>query len=218
MKKETNLKIGLIGAGGRLGKEIAALYKPTLSFTRDFPARPDPTIDLYLDVSDKDALSHNLSVALSLKKPLVVGTTGHLNLSSLLEASQEIPIFYAPNFSLGLALMKKLSVELAKKFHREAHIDLIETHHTQKKDAPSGSALLLAKAVEQNHSSKVNIHSIRSGQTVGEHTLFFNSAEEKLTLSHEAHGRISFAKGALAAAFFLASKPPGLYGMDELLA
>lgn len=211
------LKIGLIGGKGLLGKEIAALYEPKLLFTKESPAYPHPEIDIYIDVSVKDALEHNLKAALDTKKPIVIGTTGHTTLCSLIDASQQIPIFYTPNFSLGLALMRKLSIELACKFHREAHIDLIEIHHSEKKDAPSGSALLLAKAVEQHHPATVNIHSIRSGKIPGKHTLCFNTAEEKLTLSHEAHSRTAFAKGALAAAFFLKNKPPGLYGMDELL-
>jgi len=217
MKKTPNLKIGLIGASGRLGKEIAALHTPHACFTRTSPAYPDPQIDLYIDVSDNKALSNNIDVALKAKKPLVIGTTGHTDFSIITEAACQIPIFYTPNFSLGLALMKKVSRELAKKFHKEAQIDLIEMHHKHKKDAPSGSALLLAKIVEENHPSPVNIHPIRSGEIVGRHTLFFNTAEENITVSHEAYNRTAFAKGAVAAAFFLASKPPGLYGMDELL-
>ena len=212
------LKIGLIGGGGRLGKEIAALHKPEIFFTRESPAYSHPQVEVYIDVSMNHALEHNLKVALEAKKPIVVGTTGHATLSLLIEASQHIPVFYTPNFSLGLALMRKLSAELARKFHREAHIDLVEMHHSEKKDAPSGSALLLAKTVEQHHPATVNIHSVRSGQIPGQHTLFFNTREEKLTLSHEAHSRAAFATGALAAALFLKNKPPGLYGMDELLA
>lgn len=212
-----DLKIGLIGAQGRLGQEIAALYPPSACFTKEFPAYPDSNLDLYLDVSDKTALAHNLSTAIKAQKPIVIGTTGHENLASLIEASRHIPIFYTPNFSLGFALLKKLTLELARQFPAEAHIDLIETHHSQKKDAPSGTALLLAKTIEQNHPSPVKIHSIRSGQTIGQHTLFFNSAEEKITLSHEAHHRNAFAKGALAAALFLSQQPPGLYGMEELV-
>lgn len=218
MKKISDLKIGLIGAGGRLGKEIAALHKPAVFFTRESPAYAHSEVDVYIDVSAPEALAHNIGVALSAKKPLVVGTTGHATLSLLLEAAHKIPIFYSPNFSLGLALMRKFSAELARKFHRDAHIDLIETHHSQKKDSPSGSALLLAKAVEEHHPATVNIHSIRSGHIAGQHTLFFNTTEEKLTISHEAHSRTAFAKGALTAAFFLKDKPVGLYGMDELLA
>jgi 4-hydroxy-tetrahydrodipicolinate reductase len=212
-----HLKVGLIGAEGRLGKEIAALHPPSALFTRTTPASLHPEVDLYLDVSNKEALEHNLSVAIAAQKPIVIGTTGHQDLSQMLEASTKIPVFYTPNFSLGMALMKKISAELARKFYREADIDLLETHHTQKKDTPSGSALLLAQTIRENHPSPVRIHSLRSGQIPGQHTLFFNTAEEKLTLSHEVHHRAVFARGALEAAFFLAKQPPGFYGMDELL-
>ena len=216
MKETQSLNFGLIGANGRLGREIASLSKPYASFTRQFPAHPDPQIDIYIDVSNKDALKHNLSVAIEARKGIVIGTTGHEDLSLILEASQKIPIFYTPNFSLGFALMKKLSRELAQSFPENIDIDLIEIHHNQKKDAPSGSALSLAKAVEQVHPSPVRIHSIRSGQTIGEHTLSLNLGEEKITFSHQVHNRKAFAKGALRAAMFLQSKPPNLYSMDDL--
>jgi 4-hydroxy-tetrahydrodipicolinate reductase len=218
MKKTVPLNLALIGASGRLGQEIAALCPPKALFTRAFPARSDPAVDLYIDVSTKEALTHNLSIALQSKKPIVVGTTGHSDLSPLLEAARCIPIFYTPNFSLGMALMKKLGLLLASQFDDAADIDLIEAHHNQKKDAPSGSALLLARSIEERHGSCVRIHSLRSGHIVGAHTLLFNTPEEKLTLSHEAHSRRAFAKGALKAALFLLAQPPGLYGMDELLA
>jgi 4-hydroxy-tetrahydrodipicolinate reductase len=214
MKETCNLKIGLIGANGRLGQEILVLCDSPVLFTRESPCREDPEIDVYIDVSSKEALSHNLSIALLSKKPIVIGTTGHENLSKIIEASHQIPIFYTPNFSLGLALMRKLASELSLKFHQDAQIDLIETHHNKKKDAPSGSALLLAQSI---HPKPVQIHSIRSGQVTGSHIIFFNHPEENITISHEAHNRVPFAKGALQAAAFLKESPPGFYGMDQLI-
>jgi 4-hydroxy-tetrahydrodipicolinate reductase len=217
MKERCDLKIGLIGSNGRLGKEIACLCPPFALFTRDHPAVALGQIDLYIDVSSKEALSHNLHVALLAKKPIVIGTTGHETLKTIMDASQHIPIFYTPNFSLGMALMKQLAAILSRKFHSKANVHLTEVHHTHKKDIPSGSALLLQQTIEKHLLHPVKIESIRSEQIIGEHTLFFNTPEETLSLSHKAHCRKVFAQGAIAAAYFLIKQPPGLYGMDELL-
>ncbi len=199
----TNPKIGLIGANGRFGKTIAAL-KPIIPITRDTP-RDNLDCDVLIDVSSPHALEENLSA----HKPIVIGTTGHPNLSAIEKAAKYLPIFYAPNFSIGIALMNKLAAEIVRCFPSD--IDLIETHHSEKKDSPSGTALYLLKTL-----SNARIHSIRSGKIIGEHTLIFNNAEERITLSHEAHSRDAFARGALAAAHFLLGKPPGLYSMDNL--
>lgn len=197
------IKIGLIGPHGRLGKAIAALEE-VIPITRTTP-RKNLNCDVLIDVSSPLSLLENLSAM----KPIVIGTTGHSDFSIIEQAAKTLPIFYAPNFSLGIALMRKVAAEIATRFPSD--IDLIETHHTQKKDAPSGTALLLSKIAPNTR-----IHSIRSGKIIGEHTLLFNTAEERITLSHETHSRDAYARGALAAAHFLAHKPPGLYGMDNL--
>lgn len=199
------IKIGLIGAQGRLGRAIAALQS-VAAVTRT-TSRHGLDCDLLIDVSSHEALSENLSA----RKPMVIGTTGHSDFSLIEEAAKHLPIFYSPNFSLGVALMRKWALEISRKF--PADIDLIETHHTQKKDSPSGTALYLAQGLPD-----VQIHSIRSGKIIGEHTLIFNNGSERLTLSHETHSRDAYARGALAAARFLIGKPPGLYTMDHLLA
>ena len=204
------IKIGLIGAGGRMGKAIAALQTPFMEFGKSTPISNE--CDLFIDVSLPDALLLNLPL---IEKPIVIGMTGltekHFKLIE--EKARTIPIFYSPNFSLGMALMRKAAGEIAKKFHDDAYIDLIETHHAEKRDAPSGAALALAKEIGK----PVNIHSIRSGKIVAEHTLMFNTAEERITISHQAHNRSVFARGALQAARYLMTKPPGLYGMDNLI-
>jgi 4-hydroxy-tetrahydrodipicolinate reductase len=199
-----DLRIGVIGAEGKFGKAIADLHPvfPVLRHT----SRKNLPCDVLIDVSSKEALLENLSAQL----PLVVGTTGHEDLSLLEMAAQHLPIFYAPNFSLGIALLRKLTAETARLF--PADIDIIETHHKMKKDAPSGTALLLAKAVPN-----ATLHSIRAGEIIGEHTVAFTAMEERITLKHEAFGREAFARGALTAARFLCGKPPGLYTMESLL-
>lgn len=197
------MKIGLIGSQGRLGRAIAALH-PTIPITRATP-RSSLECDVLIDVSSYKALSENLRA----KKPIVIGTTGHLDMALIEDAAKEFPVFYASNFSLGSAIQAHLTAYIAK--HFPSDIDLIEIHHTGKKDAPSGTALQLTKTLP-----RAKIHSIRSGNVVGEHILIFNTNEERLTLSHQVYSRDAFARGALAAARFLIGKAPGLYSMDNL--
>lgn len=199
------IKIGLIGAEGRMGKAIAALH-PVLPISKTTPRFP-LDCDVLIDVSSHEALLDNLSA----RKPIVIGTTGHLNFKPIEEAAKIFPVFCSANFSLGAAILDELAKFIAKQF--PADIDIIETHHTAKKDFPSGTAVHLARNL-----SNAKIHSIRSGNVIGEHTLIFNNAEERLTISHQTHSREAFAKGALAAARFLIGKPAGLYGMDNLFA
>ncbi|MBS0625087.1 MAG: 4-hydroxy-tetrahydrodipicolinate reductase [Verrucomicrobia bacterium] len=230
-----NIKIGIFGATGRLGRAIAlaALQNPTFQIGSALgrshlgedlgtllgrapidvpialqPAEPLP--DLFIDVS----LPANLSERLQVDRPLVIGTTGFspADFEQIRKASERIPIFYTPNFSLGIALMKQAAEEISRRFFTDAHVDLIETHHAEKKDAPSGTALSIAEAIPN-----VNIHSIRSGKIAGEHTLRFNTAEEQIEITHRVHTRDAFARGALAAARFLIDRPPGLYDMNCLL-
>ncbi len=207
------LKIHLFGRSGRFGKAIAALIEQNRTFA--LTTLPEAA-DLFIDVTAPAALPKHLHIALELKKPIVIGTTGlaDSDFALLKKASIQIPIFYSPNFSLGMAILHQLVEKTAALFHKEAHIDLVEEHHAAKKDAPSGSALSLAKTIGR----PTHIHSLRSGQTIGSHTLYFNSPEEKITLSHHAHSRDAFARGCLTAAQFLSQQPPALYSMHDLLA
>lgn len=241
--KNKPLRIGLFGASGRLGQAIAELLliDPRFSLTaalthsRSFHLGTDigillhqkplglsltdqlqTKIDLLIDVSLPEGISERLPLASTHKLPLVIGTTGlsKSDFQLLQQFSSQIPIFYSANFSIGIALLHKFARAMSRFF--PAHVDLIEKHHSQKKDAPSGTALSLAKTVEEASATPVKIHSLRSGQIMGEHTLLFNTSEELLTLTHEVHSRKAFAKGALEAALFLKSQKPSLYGMDDL--
>lgn len=234
------INLGIFGATGRFGKRIAAcaLQHPSFrlqsamgrshhgedlgtllggpSLGLPISSRPDPLPDLFIDAS----LAAGLSDRLQYGRPIVIGTTGlsPKDFDLIQEASRKIPLFYAPNFSLGIALLRRCAAEIAKQFPLDASIDLIETHHTEKKDAPSGAALTIADAVrKEKPEARIEVHSIRSGKIIGEHSLQFNNADERIQISHQAHSRDVFAKGALAAALFLIDQPPGLYGMDDLL-
>lgn len=197
------LKIGVIGSEGRLGKAIAKML-PIVPVLKGVP-RINLDCDVLIDVSSPLALEENLSARL----PIVIGTTGHTDFRLIEDASKRLPIFYASNFSLGAVLLNQCAALIQKYF--PADIDIVETHHSGKKDAPSGTALQLQKTLPN-----AKVHSIRSGSTVGEHSIFFNAPEEKLTLTHQAHSREAFAKGAILAAKFIVNQPPGLYTMDNL--
>ena len=200
---EMGSKIGLIGPDGRLGKIIQSM-ETVFPIFKQTPRTSLPC-DVLIDVSTPDALLENLSANL----PIVVGTTGHVDFYSIENASKKIPVFYSPNFSIGAFLLKRMAKMLSENFFSD--IDIIETHDKRKKDIPSGTAIDLKKIVPS-----ANIHSLRSGQAFGEHTLIFNSEEERLILTHQAHSRAAYAKGALLAAQYIMKKPPGLYTMDNL--
>ena len=246
MNPPRSLRLGLFGVSGKLGRRIASLALADPRFTLVAPltythsphlgidlgsllgraplglpltAELQEEVDLLIDVSLPQGFVSRLALALQHHLPLVLGTTNlsPTDLQQLHAASAQIPLFYAVNFSLGMALMQQLSQIIAKHFPT-AHMDLIETHHHTKKDAPSGSALRLSQAIQNAlpESPPIPIHSLRSGQIIGEHTLLFNTAEERLTLSHTVHSRDAFARGALESALFLIQQSNGVYSMDDL--
>ncbi|MEG1687862.1 MAG: 4-hydroxy-tetrahydrodipicolinate reductase, partial [Angelakisella sp.] len=150
-------------------------------------------------------------------------------------AGREIPIFFSANMSLGVSLLRELAVRAAKLLGGQFDIEIIEKHHNQKVDAPSGTALMLANAMSQvvdydakyvydRHSSRtkrekceIGIHSVRGGTIVGEHDVIFAGKDEVVTLTHTAYSKAIFANGALAAAIFIAGQPAGSYEMSDLV-
>ncbi|MBP5255236.1 MAG: 4-hydroxy-tetrahydrodipicolinate reductase, partial [Lachnospiraceae bacterium] len=148
------------------------------------------------------------------------------------DAAKKIPVFYSANMSLGIALLKKLAKEAAAMFPG-ADIEIVEMHHRNKLDAPSGTALAIADAVKtvrtdasyvcgrsgfgKRTDSEIGIHAVRMGSEVGTHEVFFSTGNETVVLRHEAKDRGLFADGALSAAVWLAGQGPGLYGMEDLL-
>jgi 4-hydroxy-tetrahydrodipicolinate reductase len=204
--------IYLQGTTGRMGKSITALIEndPAFSLTNNLALA-----DVAVDVSAPSALPGLLQLCLEAKKPLVIGTTGYNEEEKKMieAASQQIPLLYAPNFSFGMALLKNMVSELVKKIGNDADIKIVEEHHANKKDTPSGSALALAQIVGK----QVPIDSKRSGDTIGDHTVIFDLGEERLELKHSATSRAVFAQGALRAALFLKTQPPGYYTLCHLL-
>lgn len=205
--------IYLQGAHGRMGRTISALIQndPQFSLSPDLA-----NCDVALDFSAPEALADLVNGCLAFKKPVVIGTTGYRETEQkiLEKASQQIPLFYAPNFSLGITLLQEILRELVEKIGSKTSIEIIEAHNQHKKDLPSGTALLLAQAAGR---FSPPIHSIRAGDIIGDHTILLALEGERLELKHQAHSRDAFAQGALKAAQFLKNQIPGYYTMKDLL-
>ncbi len=206
------MKILLIGAEGRMGKCVTSLaidinITSIGSSNSLLPHDITPFLknhDIVLDFSTPDALVKNLPKIVDAKKPYVIGITGLSNeiLNQINNATIHIPIFLSPNFSEGIALLKRLLKDLPR-----GSYEIKETHHTQKKDAPSGTALDLAKHL----ASPAKIISIREGAAIGTHTITLKLPYETLSITHEVIDRKVFAQGALLACSFLSNKAAGLY-------
>jgi 4-hydroxy-tetrahydrodipicolinate reductase len=171
-----------------------------------------------IDFSSALATSENLRACRAARKPLLLGTTGFgADLEAqFAAAAREIPLLVAPNTSLAVTLLSELA-------RRAAHalpgfdIGITETHHRDKRDAPSGTALALAAAIREARPAQIPISSVREGDVVGEHCVRFAGPGEELALTHRALQRDVFARGALAAALWLSSQAPGRYDMRDVM-
>ena len=192
--------------------------------------------DVIIDFSHHTALPSLADYAARTGTPLVVATTGHTDeeRATMLEAAEKVAVFSSGNMSIGINLLMELCRIGAKTLGDAFDVEIIEKHHNQKLDAPSGTALMLADAIRDEredteyvydrHSvrrvrdkSEIGIHSVRGGTIVGEHEVIFAGTNEVITLSHSAASREIFANGALRAAKYLASKGAGHYNMSDLI-
>ncbi len=190
--------------------------------------------DCIIDFSHHSATAELLDYAVKNALPVVLCTTGHTDEERALihKAAESIPLFLSANMSVGVALL----VELAKKTAAalpDAEIEIVESHHDRKLDAPSGTALLIAEALREvrgkvpfvfgrhgqskRTKEEIGIHSLRMGNVVGIHEVIVATENQTVTLKHEAHNRALFAEGAVAAAQFLVGKPAGVYDMNSML-
>lgn len=231
-------KILIHGASGRMGQALLRLCaeqpgcRIVAAVTRRSPAQRVvdgvpffaaselsgvPAFDVAIDFSLPEGFNPVLALCVSRGAALVSGTTGLSdNQRAALEtASGGIPVLWASNFSLGVAVLSDL-VERAAVALKGWDVDVVEAHHTQKKDAPSGTAITLGEAAGSAGAS-VSYASLRAGDIVGEHTVQFTGPGERIELIHRAGSRDIFARGALHAACRLAGKPPGAYQVRDLL-
>lgn len=191
-------------------------------------------VDVVIDFSHHTLTPGLLNWCVQRGVPVVLCTTGHdeREKAAVAEAAKKIPLFFSANMSMGIAALTELARRAAALFP-EADIEIVEAHHNKKLDAPSGTALMLAHAIEEvrpgarlnpgrsgmgkREKNEIGIHAIRMGALPGTHAVLISTDTQTLTLKHEAHDRALFADGALTAARYLTGKAPGLYDMKSLL-
>ena len=241
------MKILLHGASGVMGKNVQAVVSenPDCSIVagvdRGIHAEESSAFPVYPDIIDfsvKEAVDALLAFAVEKKKALVLCTTGlsETQLEKIEEAGRTIPILQSGNMSLGINVLEELLRIAAGKLYQEGFdVEIVEAHHRRKKDAPSGTALMLEKAVEESigqalekvfqregqnrprEKDEIGMSSVRGGTIPGVHEVLFAGEDEVIKLEHTAYSRKIFAKGALSAAFFLLKQKPGRYTMGDVL-
>ena len=227
-----NVRISLFAPNGRMGQAIAAAAAETDGFEI-----AEGDADVLIDFSAPVALKSSLDRAVKAGIPILVGTTG-LGADAdrlIADASTKVAVLRAANTSLGVAVLADLVERAGKALGPDWDIEIVEMHHRMKADAPSGTALALGEAAAKGRGTPliaergrdgtglkrqegaIGFASIRGGTVAGEHDVIFAGPEERLILSHRAESRMIFARGALAAARFLAGKPAGLYSMRDVI-
>lgn len=226
------IRIALFAPKGRMGQAIAAAVAEDPAFAID----PDHG-DVLVDFSAPSALQSSLDRAVSAGVPILVGTTGLDDLAErrIAAAAEQVAVLQATNTSLGIALLADLVERAAQALGPAWDVEILDVHHARKADAPSGTALALGEAAARGRAAKLKAErgrdgtglkreagaigyaSLRGGTVPGDHDVTFLGPQERLILSHRAESRAIFARGALAAARFLAGRPAGLYSMRDVI-
>lgn len=246
-------RIILSGALGKMGKAITAcvdnrndceivagvdLATAECSFPL-FKSFNDINVDadVIIDFSHPSVLESLLQFAKEKKIPAVIATTGltEQQVESIKTASNDVPLFFSANMSIGVSLVSELAKKAAKVLQGSFDIEIVEAHHNQKIDAPSGTALMLADSISEaldekpiyefdRHSKRmkrtkneIGIHAVRGGTIVGEHEIIFAGPDEVIKISHSAYSKQLFANGSVNAGIFLVGKKPGFYAMKDLV-
>ena len=241
------MKIAIVGAAGRMGRmlvklagedkdlEVVAEIDVADGFAREWPEGTEAVIDF----SFHTAVPPSVAKAAEQGIPYVIGTTGLTpeEQATVDAAAKSIPVVQSGNYSLGVNLLLNLVKTAAKVLGPEYDVEVVEMHHKHKKDAPSGTALMLAKSVAEGRgvafddvavygrkgligerpSGEIAVHALRGGSVVGDHTVIFAAEGERLELSHRAGSRDMFARGALLAVEYLMDHAAGLYDMQDVL-
>jgi len=220
------VRVALIGARGRMGQTIVDLAKGDSNIhivaQCDLGDAIDVAMkdcDVAIDFSNASAIKEVCAAATKNRNALVIGTTGHsAEQRKLIETTaQSLPIVFASNFSVEVNALFALTRRAAEILGSEFKPEIVETHHTKKKDAPSGTAKTLGEILKQEMKIDVPIESIREGDIVGDHTVTFVGPRERLELTHRAGSREIFGGGALRAAKWVVDRSPGLYSMQDVL-
>jgi 4-hydroxy-tetrahydrodipicolinate reductase len=241
------LRLLINGAKGRMGQALisCAAADPALSVTGKIDAGDDfsaalANCDAVIDFTHADNTGAITTACRQAGKILVIGTTGQDDATreTIRKASAAIPIVFAPNFSIGVNTLFWLTAKAAEILGPDFDLEVVEMHHRLKKDAPSGTARRLAEIltevrglqydkdvrhgregmVGERTPVEIGMHAVRGGDVVGDHTVIYATAGERVELTHKASSRDTFANGALRATKWAASKPPGLYDMQDVLA
>ena len=238
------LQILLNGAKGRMGQTIAGLAGETGAIIRaeldvgDDLSAHIAGCDVVIDFSSPQATTKVIEVALAHQKAVVIGTTGHGadEKKRLRALAAKVPCVWAGNFSVGVNLLFALTQRAARVLGADYDTEVVEMHHRFKKDAPSGTAARLLEIILEERKlnagalrhgrsgitgerpgTEVGVHSLRGGDVIGDHTVMFAALGERLELTHKASDRAIFARGALRAAAWVATQPPGVYDMQDML-
>jgi len=232
------------GANGAMGKLICGILGDEVigkvsidgenNVPKTFGELGEVKADVVIDFSLHTAVADVLAYAKAIGAAAVVGTTGHTaeEKELIYAAAREIPVFYAGNVSLGIAVLCRL-VKQAAAYFPDADIEIVEVHHTRKVDAPSGTAHMLFNAIKEvrpnayencgragegkRTKDEIGVHALRMGNVVGIHEVHINTGNQTLTLKHESGSRAMLADGAVAAARFMEGKGKGLYDMESIL-
>ena len=247
-------KIIMNGCNGKMGQvitrlvaedpecEIVAGFDVNDSIENTYPVFTNPEdftadADVVIDFSHPSALTGILNFCKSRNLPVILATTGYSDeqKKEFTDAAKEIPVFFSANMSLGINLIIALAKKATKLLEGNFDIEIVERHHNQKIDAPSGTALAIADAIDETlsypaeyiydrHSvrrkrkkTEIGIHAVRGGTIVGDHEIIFAGTDEVIELKHSASSKEVFAVGAIKAAKFMCSKPAGMYNMNDLI-
>ncbi len=236
----------LVGAFERKGHEsvgkdvgeVVGIGKMNI-LIHDDPNKIIDDSDVLISFTSPEASLEHLSIASKRNKAAVIGTTGFTKegLQAIKDMSQSIPVVLAPNMSVGVNLLFKILADVARVLGDDFDIEIIESHHRLKKDAPSGTAIKMAQVIAESVNrnldevavyarkgmigertkKEIGIQTVRAGDIVGEHTILFGGLGERIEITHKASSRDTFARGALKAAMWINNKPAGLYDMMDVL-
>ena len=220
------VRVIICGSRGRMGQALVAGAKadPELQLAGAIDLGDDlgriiPQCDAIVDFSFREATAKIAQLAAQHRKALIIGTTGHTDAEkqTVRSAVAAIPCVWTANFSTGVNTLYWITGKVAGIVGPEWEVEIVETHHTAKKDAPSGTAKSLQQVIRQASGKDAPAHALRIGDVVGDHTVTFGTAGERLELTHRASSRETFARGALRAAKWAVTQPPGLYDMRDVL-
>lgn len=249
------IKLVISGCNGKMGKVVSSVAQAQsdMEIVGGFDINTESVMgckvyenpcdykgeaDVVIDFSHPDNLSGLLEYAKKMGTPLVIATTGlsEEQKNEMKKAAEHVPIFFSANMSLGVNLLIELAQKATKVLADQFDIEIIEKHHNQKIDAPSGTALAIADSIndvlterkeyvydrhavrKKRSKNEIGIHAVRGGTIVGEHEVIFAGKDEVIELKHQAMSKEIFAVGAVAAAKYLIGKAPGMYSMRDLVA